>query len=120
MKREVIIVGGGVAGIQTALRLADRGIRPTIVEKEPDLGGKLRGWYHLFPSLTPASEVLSELRRRLAARDVEVMTSAEAVSITPGSVTLADGRTWSAARWSFARLPRFLTPAQGGIRLRGL
>ena len=92
MKREVIIVGGGVAGIQTALRLADRGIRPTIVEKEPDLGGKLRGWYHLFPLLTPASEVLSELRRRLAARDVEVMTSAEAVSITPGSVTLADGR----------------------------
>ncbi|EKC80229.1 Pyridine nucleotide-disulfide oxidoreductase, partial [human gut metagenome] len=120
-KREVIIVGGGVAGIQTALRLADRGIRPTIVEKEPDLGGKLRGWYHLFPSLTPASEVLSELRRRLAARDVEVMTSAEAVSITPGSVTLADGRTLeSRLGGRLLRLHAFRCPAQGGIRLRGL
>ena len=65
MKREVIIVGGGVAGIQSALRLADRGIRPTIVDREPDLGGKLRGWHVLFPSFTPASEILTELRRRI-------------------------------------------------------
>ena len=93
MKREVIIIGGGVAGIQTALRLAEQGIRPTIIEKESDLGGKLKGWYHLFPSMTPASEVLTDLRRRMAGYDIEVMTSTEVVSLTPQSVTLSSGET---------------------------
>lgn len=47
-------MGGGVAGMQTALRLAARGIEAVIVEKEMELGGKLRGWHVLFPSFTPA------------------------------------------------------------------
>lgn len=91
MKR-VIIIGGGAAGMQTALRLADEGAHPLIVEKEAELGGKLRGWHHLFPTLTPASEVLSELKSRVAQRGIEVMTSTEVVTLTPRSVTLADGR----------------------------
>lgn len=93
MKREVIIIGGGVAGIQTALRLAQRGIRPTVIEKESELGGKLRGWHCLFPSLTPAAEVLAELHHRMADCQIEVMTSTEVTSLTPHSVTLRDGQT---------------------------
>ena len=50
MKR-VAVIGGGVAGMQTALRLAEQGIEPVIIEKEAELGGKLRGWHVLFPSL---------------------------------------------------------------------
>lgn len=57
MKR-VAVIGGGVAGMQTALRLAEQGIEPVIIEKEAELGGKLRGWHVLFPSFTPASEIL--------------------------------------------------------------
>lgn len=79
--------------MQAALRLSEQGTEPLIIEKEAELGGKLRGWYVLFPTFTPASEVLSELRRRVQERGIEVMTSTEVSGFTRQSVTLADGRT---------------------------
>lgn len=91
MKR-VIIIGGGVAGMQTALRLAAQGVEPVIVEKEAELGGKLRGWYVLFPSFTPAAEVLTALRRRVHECNIEVLLNTEVKGFTAGGVLLADGR----------------------------
>ena len=79
--------------MQAALRLSEQGAEPLIIEKEAELGGKLRDWYVLFPTFTPASEVLSELRRRVQERGIEVMTSTEVSGFTRQSVTLADGRT---------------------------
>lgn len=92
MKKRIIVIGGGVAGMQTALRLADQGVEPLILEKEAELGGKLRGWHVLFPSFTPASEVLTELRRRVKERGIEVMTRTEAKGFTARGVLLTDGR----------------------------
>ncbi len=91
--KKTIIIGGGAAGMQTALRLSELGIEPLIVEKEANLGGKLRGWHALFPSFTPAEEVLAELQRRIEEKKIEVRTRAEVRSIAPRSVTLADGTT---------------------------
>ncbi len=92
MKKRVIVIGGGVAGMQAALRLREQGVEPLIVEKEPELGGKLRGWHVLFPSFTPAAEVLTELRRRVKEQQIEVRTSAEVRGFTAGGVLLADGQ----------------------------
>ena len=91
MKR-VAVIGGGVAGMQTALRLAEQGVEPVIIEKEAELGGKLRGWHVLFPSFTPAAERLTELRRRIAERGIEVMTRTEARGFSREGVQLPDGR----------------------------
>ena len=93
MKKRIIVIGGGAAGMQTALRLAEQGAEAVLLEKEAELGGKLRGWHVLFPSFTPAGEVLSELRRRVAASGVRVETGAEVVDLSPREVRLADGRT---------------------------
>ncbi len=91
MKR-VVIIGGGPAGMQTAIRLHDEGLKPLIIEKEKVLGGKLKGWYHLFPTLTPAAELLQELRARVQQRDIKVMTSTTVDTFTNEEVTLSDGR----------------------------
>ncbi|MDE5708836.1 MAG: FAD-dependent oxidoreductase [Alistipes sp.] len=93
--KKVLIIGGGVAGMQTALCLADRGFEPLILEKDSEPGGKLRGWHALFPSFTPAAEVLSELRRRLRERGIAVHTRATATEIGPRKVVLDSGEELS-------------------------
>ena len=88
MKR-VAVIGGGVAGMQTALRLAEQGVEPVIIEKEAELGGKLRGWHVLFPSFTPAQEVLTELRRRVNEIGIEDQGLAQKLSsIVSGYIAL--------------------------------
>ena len=89
--KKAIIIGGGVAGMQTALRLSELGIEPLVLEKEAEAGGKLRGWHALFPTFTPAEEVLSELRRRIRERNIEIRTQAVAREVAPTSVTLSSG-----------------------------
>ena len=90
--KHVIIIGGGVAGMQCASTLASSGIRSTIIERDADLGGKIRSWHVLFPTFTPASEVLSALRQRIVgAENITVRTQCEARKITPKRVTLSTG-----------------------------
>ena len=55
MGKRVIVVGGGIAGMQTALKLSAGGVSALLLECDADLGGKLTGWHKLFPSFTPAT-----------------------------------------------------------------
>jgi len=46
-----LIIGGGVAGIQAALDLADAGHRVYLVEKDPSIGGKMAMLDKTFPTM---------------------------------------------------------------------
>jgi heterodisulfide reductase subunit A len=46
-----LIIGGGVAGMQSALDLADAGYKVTLVEKEPSLGGLMAKLAKTYPTM---------------------------------------------------------------------
>lgn len=48
---DVLVVGGGIAGMQTALDLADMGNKVILVEREPTIGGKMIMLSKVFPTL---------------------------------------------------------------------
>ena len=90
--KQVIIIGGGIAGMQCASELLRQGVAVTIIEKETDLGGKIRNWHKLFPTFTPADEVLAEVRHRLkTSPNLTVKTGCEATKVTATNVTLSSG-----------------------------
>ncbi|MFI3317248.1 MAG: FAD-dependent oxidoreductase [Rikenellaceae bacterium] len=95
MSKRVIVVGGGLAGMQTALQLKKYGLEPVIIEKSDVLGGKVNNWYLLFPSFTPAGEVVDRLRADVAQAQIECLTSCEVEDISANSVRLATGELLS-------------------------
>ncbi len=48
--RRVVVIGGGIAGIQASLDLADRGFKVHIVEKSPSIGGHMAQLDKTFPT----------------------------------------------------------------------
>ena len=46
-----LVVGGGIAGIEAALRIADSGRQVYLVEREPSIGGHMAQLYKTFPTL---------------------------------------------------------------------
>lgn len=79
--------------MQTALTLKELGLEPVILEKSGKLGGKLNLWDRLFPTQTPAKEVLEPYLKAVQEAGIEVRynTAVEKLSQDGKSVTLADG-----------------------------
>jgi heterodisulfide reductase subunit A2 len=56
---DVLIVGGGIAGIHAALTMADAGKKVFLVEREPTIGGHMAKFDKTFPTLDCAACILT-------------------------------------------------------------
>ena len=55
----VLVVGGGIAGIQAALEIADSGSHVYLVEREPSIGGHMAQFDKTFPTLDCSACILT-------------------------------------------------------------
>ena len=57
--KRALVIGGGIAGIQAALDIADAGYQVDIVEKEPTIGGRMAQIDKTFPTLDCSACILT-------------------------------------------------------------
>ena len=57
--KRALVIGGGIAGIQTAIDIADAGYEVDIVEKEPSIGGRMSQIDKTFPTLDCSACILT-------------------------------------------------------------
>jgi len=75
---KALIIGGGVSGMKASLALADMGIKSIILEKEPELGGRLKHLHSMFPSDTKAEDIINPLVKEVTKNKlITTMTSSE-------------------------------------------
>jgi heterodisulfide reductase subunit A len=74
MNKHVVIIGGGVAGLEAAGQMAKSGLDVTLIEKEGRTGGHLNNWFRLFPDRRKSSEVKDYLMRITEGKAIRFMT----------------------------------------------
>ncbi len=82
MTQRAMIVGGGVAGLTSALELADSGIETVIVEREGFLGGHMAKWDKLFPTFDCGICILGPMMARTARHpNIRIMTLSDVTEV---------------------------------------
>jgi heterodisulfide reductase subunit A len=77
-----LIVGGGIAGIQTALEIASTGEKVYLVEKEPSIGGRMAQLGKTFPNLDSTQELLiPRMEMVKASPNIELLTHSEIIEV---------------------------------------
>ena len=84
--KRALVIGGGIAGIQTALDIADAGFPVDIVEKKPTIGGKMAQLDKTFPTLDCAACILTPKMVDVAQNDKIRIFSYSEVSEIKGFV----------------------------------
>ncbi|MDH5531993.1 MAG: FAD-dependent oxidoreductase, partial [Candidatus Bathyarchaeota archaeon] len=80
--RKTLVIGGGVAGIQAALDLADTGYKVYLVEKEPSIGGRMAQIDKTFPTMDCSICILAPKMSDAGRHpNIELLTNSEVTEV---------------------------------------
>jgi heterodisulfide reductase subunit A-like polyferredoxin len=130
MIQRALVIGGGLAGLTAARKIAQAGFDVSLVEKEPELGGKARSLYHTLDGLDVQSHLgrlIGEVEKDprihvFKGADIEkvdgfvgnfktlVRANGEATEVTHGVVVVATGaEEYKPREYLFGQDPRITT-----------
>ncbi|HUV96020.1 MAG TPA: FAD-dependent oxidoreductase [Acidobacteriaceae bacterium] len=79
---DALIVGGGIAGLQSALDLADQGLQVLVVERNASIGGHMIGLSKVYPTLDCASCITTPKMSAAAHHpNIQILTNTEVEGI---------------------------------------
>ncbi len=77
-----LVIGGGIAGMQASLDIADKGFKVVMVEREPTIGGHMAQLDKTFPTLDCSSCILTPKMVEVGSHpNIDLMTYAEVIDI---------------------------------------
>jgi len=80
--QKALVIGGGVAGIQAALDLADTGYKVYLVEKEPSIGGRMAQLDKTFPTMDCSICILApKMSDAGRHKNIELLTNSEVLEV---------------------------------------
>ncbi len=83
--RDVLVIGGGVAGITAALQLSEGGFKVNMVERRPSIGGRMAQLSKTFPTLDCSPCILSPRMAEVENdKNITLYTGAEVIGVTGG------------------------------------
>jgi len=82
VEKSVLVVGGGIAGIQTSLDVANAGFKVYLVEKTPSIGGRMAQLDKTFPTLDCSACILTPRMVDVAKHcNITLLTNAEVMDV---------------------------------------
>ena len=83
ISKSIMVVGGGISGITTALEAAEVGYEVFLLEKQPSLGGRVSQLKHYFPKLCPPSCGLEINYKRIRDnKNIKVLTMSQVQKVS--------------------------------------
>jgi len=82
LQADVLVVGAGIAGLQSALDSADQGAKVVLAERNPSIGGRMINLSKVFPTLDCASCITTPRMAQVAHHPrIQTLTYTEVLSV---------------------------------------